>query len=841
MGIPKFFRWAGDRYPAMLSRPIGDGEPCPPVDNLYLDMNGIIHNCSHGNDGVLYGAMDAQIVLERVCAEVDRLVSQIVRPLQLVYIAVDGVAPRAKLNQQRSRRFRAARELKNKIELEGGVGESFFDSNCITPGTEFMQVMAEGLAAFAREAVIVRPAWNNLKVIFSGSDVPGEGEHKLVSFIRDEKAAGRMVPNTRHCIYGADADMMMLSIATHEKFVIVLREVVTFQNKGRGSGKVTPPSADGHSSSPSSPKPLQYIRVATLREYIVRELLEDVAEGILDEERILDDFVFLSFFIGNDFLPHLPGIHIGDKAFDILFDGYKTILAARPGYLLLEGGDLDLERLEEILALVGQAEEVVFSEQENARIAREHRVASHRHKAHGKAAIGHPQVPPSESSGESTPVSTGTADFRRQYYLAKFEMDISTDEGKIALRHVAREYLAGLQWCLLYYSTGCPSWSYFYPYHYGLFLQDLRDLRSLVSEISFSLSAPLTPFQQLLACLPPASCTLLPECYRWLMTDPSSPVIDFYPTDFSTDLNGMKMEYEAIVLLPFIDLGRLLAAEKEKCLAHMLTETERRRNQFGDVFVYTTEGDILITDRCKQSLAMGQRFEPRLLDDTLTARPGYAELQDLLATGQTFGKTRFSEKQLHAAAHAHPKGRANVFRTHGGKGGGRGGVGGGGEAFPMPGVPALPVLHLDAKAKFTHPTASLPHAPWTPEEGHGAELRLVMDVASEQFLASLGALVQQQVPAFHTIDDASDHVYSLRFNVRKLVSHFSRAAPSDAQLAEEVAKVSQIFGPLSGGFLPRVVSPGYGAIALLVQDRSHLAQIDQFLLQRFAGQEAFTT
>lgn len=110
------------------------------ADNLYLDFNGIIHNCSHppSSDGDAHFRLSEEAIFTSIFAYVDHVFSKI-KPKKVFFLAVDGVAPRAKMNQQRGRRFRTAKEakeLREKAEKKGEVlpEQKAFDSNCITPG-----------------------------------------------------------------------------------------------------------------------------------------------------------------------------------------------------------------------------------------------------------------------------------------------------------------------------------------------------------------------------------------------------------------------------------------------------------------------------------------------------------------------------------------------------------------------------------------------------------------------------------------------------------------------------------------------------------------------------------
>lgn len=152
------------------------------------------------------------------------------------------------MNQQRSRRFRSAQEAKEKdedkkellkmLKSQGGghveestsdaMNKKTWDSNVITPGTPFMDILAASLRYWCAYKLNTDPAWAKMKVIISDATVPGEGEHKIMEFVRSQRNSPEHDPNTRHVIYGLDADLIMLGLATHEPHFRVLREDVFF-------------------------------------------------------------------------------------------------------------------------------------------------------------------------------------------------------------------------------------------------------------------------------------------------------------------------------------------------------------------------------------------------------------------------------------------------------------------------------------------------------------------------------------------------------------------------------------------------------------------------------------
>lgn len=640
------------------------------------------------------------------------------------------------MNQQRSRRFRSAQEAQEKEEdkqqliklmkqQNGGtlaaetmetVVKKAFDSNTITPGTPFMDTLAISLRYWCSYKLNTDPAWANMKIIISDATVPGEGEHKIMNFVRSQRASPEHNPNTRHVIYGLDADLIMLGLATHEPHFRVLREDVFAQDgktkmckicgqKGhdaqncRGEAKEV-----DHKDKDAPLKPFIWLHVSILREYLAVELDVSGLPFRFDLERALDDWVFMCFFVGNDFLPHLPALEIRENGIDTLTAIWKDNLPHMGGYVTKDG-HVDLDRAQYILAGLAKQEDAIFKrrkETEDRREASFKRRKMHEQNGGGRGGRGGrggssqgrgnkhqnldsraPALPqgglmsissfagplannithdmivnrgalqnanvanksaasalkdklkglksegtdnktestkdnadkPAEEGSQKTPVSAlgkrkasildedgastpgssspgnatpsaaddeGPVDsvklweegYADRYYEQKFNVDAKD----IEFRHkVGRAYVEGLAWVLMYYFQGCPSWEWFYPYHYAPFAADFVDLGKMT--LHFEHGRISKPFEQLMSVLPAASRAALPEVFHDLMLNDDSEIIDFYPEDFEIDLNGKKMAWQGVALLPFIDMPRLLKAVETKY--PMLSEADTLRNTMG--------------------------------------------------------------------------------------------------------------------------------------------------------------------------------------------------------------------------------------------------------------------
>ncbi|XP_054016668.1 5'-3' exoribonuclease 1 [Hylaeus anthracinus] len=601
MGIPKFFRYISERYPC-LSETLKDYQ-IPQFDNLYLDVNGIIHGCSHPDDSDVTFRITEEQIFKNIFHYIE-ILFRMIQPQKLFLIAIDGVAPRAKINHQRSRRFRSAKdaELQEANAVARGISipkEKKFDSNCITPGTVFMSKLNEELNYFVTYKISTDKLWQKCKVIFSGSQVAGEGEHKIMDYIRYMKSQPGYDPHTKHCLYGLDADLIMLGLCTHEVYFTLLREEIQF---GKKQTKLVTPEETKFC----------LFHLSLLREYIDHEFspLKEKLPFPFDIEKIVDDWVLMGLLVGNDFIPHLPNLHITSGAMSILYNVYMEVLPSLDGYLN-ESGTLKLDRFEKFMERLSRfdilkfydvyADLKYFESKTGRRVTESDRPSSKKLKdketpspkrtqdkefdalLRSAAEISLGDFDDDELGDEDSDSETYNLEFvqhKRDYYTNKLEYHNIDEE---FLRSQAEGYVRAVQWNLNYYYNGCCSWSWYYPHHYAPYISDIKDFKDL--KLEFDLGEPFLPFQQLLAVLPPFSKDLLPEAFRTLLTEDKSPIIDYYPSDFRTDLNGKQQEWEAVVLIPFIDEKHLLDAMEPRLSE--LTPEEQARNKHGPMRMFT--------------------------------------------------------------------------------------------------------------------------------------------------------------------------------------------------------------------------------------------------------------
>jgi 5'-3' exoribonuclease 2 len=225
-----------------------------------------------------------------------------------------------------------------------------------------------------------------MQVYISDASVPGEGEHKIMDFIRRQRVNRGHDPNTKHVIYGLvchslfhrfrdrsfflkDADLIMLALATHEPHFKVLREDVFFQDTSPSACRIC--GQEGHYAAqctgtkaevkkePPKKKPFIFLDVSILREYLEVELNVPQIPFPFSLEQAVDDWVLLIFFVGNDFLPHLPSLEIREGAIDTLLKIWKDELPRMGGYLT-NNGHLELSRAEIILSGLARREDDIF-------------------------------------------------------------------------------------------------------------------------------------------------------------------------------------------------------------------------------------------------------------------------------------------------------------------------------------------------------------------------------------------------------------------------------------------------------------------------------------------------
>ena len=270
MGIPSYFKKTIENYPEIIF-PLEKNKNLK-INNIFLDLNCAIHPCCAGKT-------DESLMNKSILDKIKECI-EITDVDKLLYIAIDGPAPRTKMEQQRQRRLRSVHE--NKI----------WDTNQITPGTRFMN----NLNIFLKDNL--ENIKKNLKIVLSDSNEPGEGEHKIMNYM--DKFCD---VNDINIVYGLDADLMMLSMIRKHN-VYLLRERTEFNFEKLETDYI-------------------FLDINLLKKSIIQDLKKSFIK--IPNYSLLNDYLFMCFFIGNDFIINSPSINIRYSGLDRLLEIYNEL------------------------------------------------------------------------------------------------------------------------------------------------------------------------------------------------------------------------------------------------------------------------------------------------------------------------------------------------------------------------------------------------------------------------------------------------------------------------------------------------------------------------------------
>lgn len=440
MGIPSYFSYIIRKYPYII-------KTVQKADNLYLDSNSIVYDMASTLDINKMSASEFETKLIRlVCKKIDFYIS-VVCPKR-VFIAFDGIPPMAKVKQQRERRY------KGWITQKMTSSETnTWNTMQITPGTEFMNALDKGLHAHFRFYTL---RFDYFKL--STSKDYGEGEHKIFSFIRKHPECHA---SQKTLIYGLDSDLIVLSLI-HLKYgdIRLLREAPAFMLSDRD-----------------------------LHVLDVPKLFEGICE-IIGESK-MDDYIFMTLLLGNDFMPHFPALNLRTSGFDTLLKTYTSSIL--PHEKLFDQ-KINWEIVRKFITALSEQEHGIMIKEYNTR---------NRLKVDTSTEEKRIQNLPMLQREKEHFICPIKKDWEVRYYNSLFVKDIEISK-------ICKNYTCMLAWNMDYYTIGCTDWNLKYEYMYPPLLKDLKDY---IPELSITLynKPSLTEHDLLMFVLPPPYHSYIPD------------------------------------------------------------------------------------------------------------------------------------------------------------------------------------------------------------------------------------------------------------------------------------------------------------------------------------------
>jgi 5'-3' exonuclease len=540
MGIPSYFSYIVKNHSSIIKKLTKGAADSLQINNLYMDCNSIIYdavrNIGINQDNNLQ--ITNSLIIKNVISKIEEYIF-LIQPNNSVFIAFDGVAPVAKLEQQRNRRYKTfyQNEINSNL-FKTKYKQNEWNTAAITPGTTFMNDLNNYINKYFSEPQLLKKYSLN-KILISTSQDSGEGEHKLFEHIRNNAEEHK-----EQCsiIYGLDADLIMLSI----NHLPISRNIYLFRE--------TPEFIKTIDSS-LEPSETYLLDIPELANIITMNMNNGEFLTTEQQKNRIYDYIFLCFFLGNDFLPHFPAANIRTGGIDKLLNAYKATLGGTQENLT-NGKVIYWKNVRKFVEFIATKEEEFIKEELKKRDKAERRYFPTENPEQRYAKF--EAIPTYERELEKY-VDPSKPGWQRRYYKALLKMDNDEDR----LKQISLNYLEGLEWTMKYYTTGCADWRWHYMHNYPPLFQDLYNYIPYFESTEFIKTndyKPVSPLVQLAYVLPNQSLKMLPlELSNKLVSSYSQ----WYPTDCEFMWAFCRYFWESHVELPEIDITIL---EKEVTL-----------------------------------------------------------------------------------------------------------------------------------------------------------------------------------------------------------------------------------------------------------------------------------
>ena len=534
--------------------------------HLYLDFNGAIYQT------IKPEIKTTNSFITAIIQYLDNLVKLFNIPqsqsdttpnrLTKLFIAIDGVPPRAKMEQQRVRRYHSGIRKREQLRLFDKFSEPteecrinrHIDTNMITPGTQFMDKLSRAIEVYITNSPEL---FKYIEVHFTDWRVPGEGEHKILAHLKETVSIASS-PDVANVIYGLDGDLIMLALASQLENIYLLREAYEY----------------GDYAFIHKGYPYLYLDIAFLKQALMEDCSEMISQPLVSLSnnvinRIIDDYICLMMILGNDFMPKIKWMSIKQDGHHILLETY---------FQLFNGNDeLDREKERQFLynRTTGKINRILLSDIFRIIATRENNLARKFFKGRAKPRVYLPkelteyerQIKKMEFTPlrftkvekEITPIDE-KGKWRNNYYKVCHNINPELPSFNENKKRIVEAYLQTFLWNIKYYLHGYMScdWDHYYPYEYSPTITDIAEYleaNNINQSIKLSSSAPkpLKPLELLTVVLPIRNRELMPVELSKKMFQYGRGI--FFPEKYELNMCLHTRYYECTPVIPPVNIN----------------------------------------------------------------------------------------------------------------------------------------------------------------------------------------------------------------------------------------------------------------------------------------------